>query len=112
MAGPLEGVKVLEFTSVVLGPWACQILGDMGADVIKVEPPAGDTNRRLGATRKSDDMAALYLTSNRNKRSIVLDLKSKEGQAAALKLAESADIVVHNFRPQAMAKLSDIWREP
>ena len=105
MSGPLNGVKIVEFTSVVLGPWACQILGDMGADVIKVEPPAGDTNRRLGATRASDDMAALYLTCNRNKRSIVLDLKNPEGQAAALKLAANADVVVHNFRPQAMTKL-------
>ena len=105
MSGPLHGVRVLEFTSVVLGPWACQILGDMGADVIKVEPPGGDTNRRLGPTKTNADMAALYLTCNRNKRSIVLDLKSEKGQAAALKLAENTDVVVHNFRPQAMAKL-------
>lgn len=105
MAGPLEGVRVLEFTSVVLGPWACQMLGDMGADVIKVEPPDGDTNRRLGATRRSDDMAALYLTCNRNKRSIVLDLKSKAGQQAAIRLAKRTDVIVHNFRPQAMTKL-------
>jgi crotonobetainyl-CoA:carnitine CoA-transferase CaiB-like acyl-CoA transferase len=105
MAGPLDGVKVLEFTSVVLGPWACQILGDMGADVVKVEPPTGDTNRRLGASRATEDMAALYLTCNRNKRSIVLNLKDPKGQEAALKLARNADVIVHNFRPQAMTKL-------
>jgi len=65
MAGPLEGVKILELTAVVLGPWACQILADMGAEVIKVEPPYGDSNRSLGASR-NPKMAALYLTCNRN----------------------------------------------
>ncbi len=105
MAGPLQGIKVVEFTSVVLGPWACQILGDMGADVIKVEPPVGDTNRNLGPNRNNSDMSALFMTCNRNKRSIVLDLKSPEGQEAALKLAVDADVMIHNFRPQAMVKL-------
>ncbi|MBT6133942.1 MAG: CoA transferase [Kordiimonadaceae bacterium] len=105
MSGPLDGVKVIEFTSVVLGPWACQILGDMGADIIKVEPPAGDTNRNLGPNRNNSDMSALFMTCNRNKRSIVLDLKKPEGQEVALKLAADADVMVHNFRPQAMVKL-------
>ena len=105
MAGPLAGVKVVEFTSVVLGPWACQILGDMGAAVVKVEPPVGDTNRNLGPYKTNSDMSALYLSCNRNKRSIVLDLKSAEGKKAALKLAAGADVVVHNFRPSAMDKL-------
>lgn len=105
MAGPLQGVKVVEFTSVVLGPWACQILGDMGADIIKVEPPVGDTNRNLGPNRNNSDMSALFLTCNRNKRSIVLDLKSEQGREAALKLAADADVMIHNFRPQAMVKL-------
>jgi crotonobetainyl-CoA:carnitine CoA-transferase CaiB-like acyl-CoA transferase len=90
---------------VVLGPWACQILGDMGADIIKVEPPAGDTNRNLGPNRNNSDMSALFMTCNRNKRSIVLDLKKPEGQEVALKLAADADVMVHNFRPQAMVKL-------
>ncbi|WP_138378883.1 CaiB/BaiF CoA transferase family protein [Luteithermobacter gelatinilyticus] len=105
MSGPLEGVKILEFTSVVLGPWACQMLGDLGADVIKVEPPAGDTNRHLGPRNVHEDMSALFLTCNRNKRSIVLDLKHPKGRKAALKLAEQADVLVHNFRPQAMRRL-------
>jgi len=105
MSGPLDGITILEFTSVVLGPWACQTLGDLGADIIKVEPPTGDTNRNLGPTKNNKDMAALYLNCNRNKRSIVLNLKDPEGQKAALKLAEKADVIVHNFRPQAMAKL-------
>ncbi len=105
MSGPLEGVKIVEFTSVVLGPWACQILGDMGADVIKIEPPAGDTNRHLGPHNVNGDMSALFLTCNRNKRSIVLDLKTPEGKEAALKLAAQADVMIHNFRPRAMDRL-------
>ncbi len=104
MAGPLDGVRILELSTVVLGPWACQILADMGADVIKVEPPYGDSNRVLGASR-NPGMAALYLTCNRNKRSIVLDLKQDSGRAAVLKLAEKADVLIHNNRPQVMTKL-------
>lgn len=104
MPGPLDGISILELSSVVLGPWACQILGDMGAEVIKVEPPYGDSNRALGASR-SPGMAALYLTCNRNKRSIVLDLKQESGRAAALKLAERVDVLIHNNRPQVMGKL-------
>ena len=104
MAGPLDGVRILEVTSVVLGPFACQILGDMGAEVIKVEPPHGDSNRSLGASR-NPGMAALYLTCNRNKRSIVLDLKQDSGREALLKLAADVDVMIHNNRPQVMTKL-------
>ena len=105
MTGPLDGIRVIEFTSVVLGPFACQILGDLGADVVKVEPPGGDTNRNLGPVKNTQGLAALFLTCNRNKKSIVLDLKSDEGREAALKLIATADVVVHNFRPKAMEKL-------
>lgn len=104
MAGPLQGVKVLELTAVVLGPWACQILADMGAEVIKIEPPYGDSNRSLGASR-NPGMAALYLTCNRNKRNIVLDLKQPEAREALFKIAADADVIVHNNRPQVMEKL-------
>lgn len=104
MAGPLDGVKILELTAVVLGPWACQIMADMGAEVIKVEPPYGDSNRSLGASR-NPHMAALYLTCNRNKRSLVLDLKQPAAREAVLKIAEDVDVVVHNNRPQVMTKL-------
>ncbi|MCC5861772.1 MAG: CoA transferase [Gammaproteobacteria bacterium] len=104
MAGPLEGVRILELTSVVLGPWACQILADMGADVVKIEPPRGDSNRGLGAAR-NPGMAALYLTCNRNKRSLVLDLKRPEAVEAVLALAKTADVLIHNNRPQVMTKL-------
>ncbi len=104
MPGPLHGVRVLEFTSVVLGPWACQLLGDMGADVIKVEPPGGDSNRRVGPARHPG-MGAFFLTCNRNKRGIVLDLKQEPGRQAALDLAATADVLVHNFRPAALRRL-------
>ena len=104
MSGPLAGVRILELTSVVLGPWACQMLADMGADVIKVEPPRGDSNRSLGAYR-NPGMAALYLTCNRNKRSIVLDLKQPAARAVVLQLVKSMDVVIHNNRPQVMTKL-------
>lgn len=104
MSGPLEGVRIIEMTSVVLGPWACQILGDLGADVVKVEPPRGDSNRQLGPGR-NPGMCALFLTCNRNKRSVVLDLKQPAGRAALLKMAETADVVVHNLRPPAIKRL-------
>lgn len=104
MPGPLHGIRVVELTSVVLGPWACQFLGDMGADVIKIEAPRGDSNRTLGASRHPG-MAALYLTCNRNKRSLVLDLKVPGARDALLKLIATADVFVHNNRPQVMTKL-------
>lgn len=105
MTAPLAGVRVVEMTSVVLGPYACQMLGDLGADVIKIEPPGGDTNRNLGPHRAHRDMGSLFLTCNRNKRSIALDLKSDAGREAALAIIRDADVVVHNFRPQAMERL-------
>lgn len=104
MPGPLHGIRVVEFTSVVLGPWACQLLADMGADVIKVEAPSGDSNRRLGASRHPG-MAALYLSCNRNKRDVVLDVKQPEAKQALLDLVATADVFVHNNRPQVMTKL-------
>lgn len=104
MSGPLSGVKILEMSAVVLGPWACQILADMGAEVIKIEPPKGDSNRTLGA-RRNKGMAALYLTCNRNKRSVVLDVKQPAAREAVLKIAAGCDVVIHNNRPQVMDKL-------
>lgn len=105
MAEPLQGVKIVEMTSVVLGPYACQMLGDLGADIIKIEAPGGDTNRHLGPYKQHKDMASLFLGCNRNKRSIMLDLKSDRGRNAALEIMRSADVVVHNFRPGAMERL-------
>ena len=104
MSGPLSGLKVLELTSVVLGPWAAQIIADMGADVIKIEAPFGDSNRQLGAS-KNPGMAALYLSNNRNKRSLVLDLKQESARDALLAIVKDCDVFLHNNRPQVMTKL-------
>jgi len=104
MAGPLTGLRVLDLTTVIMGPMATQMLGDMGADVIKVEVPTGDTMRNVGPFRH-DKMGPIYLQCNRNKRSVVLDLKAPEGRAAVLKIASEVDIMVSNVRPQAMARL-------
>jgi crotonobetainyl-CoA:carnitine CoA-transferase CaiB-like acyl-CoA transferase len=104
MSGPLSGVRVVDCTTVVLGPWAAQQLGDLGADVVKVEPPEGDTTRQLGPMR-NPAMGAFYLAVNRNKRSIVLDLKQAAARRVLLRLAERADVLLHNYRPQAARRL-------
>ena len=104
MSGPLAGVRVVDCTTVVLGPWAAQQLGDLGADVVKVEPPEGDTTRQLGPMR-NPDMGAFYLAVNRNKRSIVLDLKQEPARRVLLRLAARADVLLHNYRPQAARRL-------
>jgi crotonobetainyl-CoA:carnitine CoA-transferase CaiB-like acyl-CoA transferase len=103
-AAPLQGLRVLDLTSMVLGPYATQILADYGADVVKVEPPEGDLMRKGGAL-KSPDMGSLYLQLNRNKRSIVLDLKQPAGRKVLLRLCEGADVLVHNNRLAAMRRL-------
>jgi crotonobetainyl-CoA:carnitine CoA-transferase CaiB-like acyl-CoA transferase len=103
--GPLEGVKVVDLTSVVVGPLATQILADHGAEVIKVETKAGDLIRFMNGKSVTPGMGAKFLHLNRNKRSIVLDLKQAPGHAALLKLAERADVLVWNVRPAAMARL-------
>jgi len=103
-AGPLSGVRILDLSSVVMGPYATQILADLGADVIKVESTSGDNMRAVGPMR-NPGMGHLYLHLNRNKRSIVLDLKTPEGREACLQLAESCDALLYNIRPQAMARL-------
>jgi crotonobetainyl-CoA:carnitine CoA-transferase CaiB-like acyl-CoA transferase len=103
-AGPLAGVKVIDLTSVMMGPYATMILGDYGADIVKVESPEGDV-MRYAAPMRSQRMGAMYLQGNRNKRSIVLDLKKASGREALLRLAATADVFVHNVRPAAMARL-------
>jgi crotonobetainyl-CoA:carnitine CoA-transferase CaiB-like acyl-CoA transferase len=104
MAGPLTGVRILDLTSVVMGPYATQILADFGADVVKVEAPAGDIMRH-NAPLRSSGMGHIFMNANRNKRSAVLDLKHPEGRAACLALAKGADVLIYNIRPQAMARL-------
>ena len=100
----LQGLRVLDLTAIVLGPYATQIIGDFGADVIKIEPPTGDLFRAVRPGR-SDSMGAGFLNLNRNKKSVALDLKSDEGKDAFYKLVATADVVVHNMRPSAAKKL-------
>ncbi|MEX2520071.1 MAG: CoA transferase [Paracoccaceae bacterium] len=102
--GALDGIRVIDLSTVVLGPWAAQMMGDMGADVIKVETPEGDMTRYAGPSRNKG-MAAFFLGTNRNKRSVVLNLRSAEGQEALARLVAGADVLLHNFRPKVAAKL-------
>jgi len=104
MTAPLDGLRVLDLTSVVLGPLATQTLGDMGADVVKIEGPAGDTTRYTGPKR-SKDMSALFMGLNRNKRSIVLDLKQQAAKDVLWRLIDTADVFLHSIRPQAIDRL-------
>ncbi|MEQ1518177.1 MAG: CoA transferase [Usitatibacteraceae bacterium] len=102
--GPLAGVKIIDLTSVVMGPFATQILGDMGAEIIKVEPPAGDNMRWVGPM-KNPGMGHIHMHLNRNKRSLVLDLKQPSGLAAIKRLVAQSDALIYTVRPQAMARL-------
>src|ERR1700743_933537 len=97
--GPLEGVKVIDMTTVLMGPYATQILGDYGADVVKVESLEGDVTRLIGPTRHPG-MGPVFLNANRNKRSIALDLKKPAGREAVLRLIRAADVLIYNVRPQ------------
>ena len=106
--GPLAGIRVIDLTSVLMGPFATQYLGDFGADVIKVEPPSGDMMRTIGPSR-SPAMGPLFLNSNRSKRSVALDLKTSEGRALLLDLCRDADVMVYNVRPAAMKRLGLSW---
>lgn len=101
--GPCSGIKVLEIATMVAGPMAGQMLADLGAEVIKIEPPGGDTLRVVHPLHKG--IGALFMTMNRHKRSIVLDLKSAKGQTIARKLALSSDVLIENSRPGVLEKL-------
>ena len=103
MAGALDGLRVVDMTSVVMGPTATQLLGDHGAEVIKVEAPSGDTTRQVMPLRH-EGMGYAFLQKNRNKRSIVLDLKRADHFAALEKLLQTADIFIYSVRPNAMTR--------
>jgi crotonobetainyl-CoA:carnitine CoA-transferase CaiB-like acyl-CoA transferase len=102
--GPLAGVRVIDLTVNVLGPVATQILGDMGADVIKIETLQGDPNRDTGPSR-NPRMSAMHMNVNRNKRSVTLDLKSPQSLEVLMRLLETADVFVHSMRPAAAQRL-------
>lgn len=97
---PLQGIRVVEFTHMVMGPTCGMILADLGAEVIKVEPPAGDRTRKLPGLG-----IGFFRSFNRNKKSVVLDVDTKDGLCKALKLIDSADVLIENFRPGRMASL-------
>jgi crotonobetainyl-CoA:carnitine CoA-transferase CaiB-like acyl-CoA transferase len=100
----LDGILVADFSRVLAGPLATMVLGDLGADVVKVEHPSGDDTRRWGPPWAPDGEASYYLGLNRNKRSVALDLKVPEDLAAATDLARRADVVIENFRPGVMER--------
>jgi crotonobetainyl-CoA:carnitine CoA-transferase CaiB-like acyl-CoA transferase len=104
---PLEGIRVLDLSAVISGPTGTAALADQGADVIKVEPPGGDLSRRIGPAK--GEMSATYITCNRGKRSIVLDLKRPEAREVVRDLVKWADVLVENFRPGAMDRLGLGW---
>ncbi|MFY9779095.1 MAG: CoA transferase [Candidatus Baltobacteraceae bacterium] len=103
--GPLEGLRVVDLSSVVMGPWATHILADYGADVVKVEPPEGDIIRTVGPALH-EGMGPVFIHSGRSKRSVVLDLKRPEGRAVLLRLCARADVFIHNIRGRAMRRLA------
>jgi crotonobetainyl-CoA:carnitine CoA-transferase CaiB-like acyl-CoA transferase len=105
MAGALTGLKIVDMTVVALGPYATMLLAEQGAEVIKVEPPEGDTTRHVGPSKVSKGMGPHHMFVNRNKRSLCLDLKQAPARAALLKVLAAADALIYSIRPQAMARL-------
>lgn len=103
-AGPLAGVRVVDLTAMVMGPYCTQIMADMGADVIKVEPPEGDNTRYI-SVGPEPSMSGVFVNVNRGKRSVVLDLRSEAGKAALRSLVETADVFIHSMRSKAIARL-------
>lgn len=102
--GPLAGIRVIDLTAMVMGPYCTQIMADMGADVIKVEPPAGDNTRYI-SVGPAPGMSGVYMNVNRGKRAVVLDLRTETGRTALQALVRTADVVIHSMRSKAIAKL-------
>jgi crotonobetainyl-CoA:carnitine CoA-transferase CaiB-like acyl-CoA transferase len=107
----LKGLRILDLTTVILGPYGTQILGDLGAEVIKVEPPEGDSMRPVAPLAPSGEVSAIFANFNRNKRSVALDLKTEAGKTALRKLIATADVFAHNMRQEAMDKLGFTFNE-
>src|ERR1700716_4717534 len=106
MPGPLSGVRVLDRTGVWSGPYATMFLAAQGADVLKIEPIGGDITRRSRAViDKAGEFSALFISSNRGKRSLSIDVKSEAGREVMARLVAEADVLVQNFRPGAMERL-------
>ena len=101
--GPLAGIRVLDLTSYLAGPYGCTLLGDLGADIVKIEPPDGDMLRHYPSTLEGDSRA--FIGANRGKRAIVIDLKTEEGRNVLYRLVDGADVFVQNFRPAVPARL-------
>ena len=108
--GPLSGVRVIDLTAMVMGPYSTQIMADMGADVIKIEPPAGDNTRYI-SVGPEPGMAGVFVNVNRGKRSVVLDLRAEEGKAALRKLIATADVFIHSMRARAIARLGFAYED-
>jgi crotonobetainyl-CoA:carnitine CoA-transferase CaiB-like acyl-CoA transferase len=109
--GPLKGVRVIDLTEFIFGPYATQTLGDMGAEIIKVENPGGDRQRHSGKYGKHDDMGSVYMALNRNKKSITLDLKDEPAREKLRALIPTAQVFIHNVRVDAMARLGFGYEE-
>jgi crotonobetainyl-CoA:carnitine CoA-transferase CaiB-like acyl-CoA transferase len=103
-SGPLSGVRVIDLTAMVMGPYCTQIMADMGADVIKIEPPAGDNTRYI-SVGPEPGMGGVFVNVNRGKRSVVLDLRTDAGQATLAELIRGSDVFIHSMRARAIAKL-------
>src|SRR6185437_836251 len=103
-SGPLSGVLVVDLTAMVMGPYCTQIMADMGADVIKIEPPEGDNTRYI-SVGPAPGMSGVFVNVNRGKRSVVLDLQTDAGSAALWAMVETADVFIHSMRAKAITKL-------
>ncbi|MDT5134552.1 MAG: hypothetical protein QOE41_3863, partial [Mycobacterium sp.] len=102
--GPLVGVRVVDLTAMVMGPYCTQIMADMGADVIKIEPPDGDNTRYI-SVGPAPGMSGVFVNVNRGKRSVVLDLHTEAAKTTLRALLETADVFIHSMRAKAIAKL-------
>ena len=105
--GPLEGLKVLDLSRVIAGPYCSMLLGDLGADIVKVERPDGEGTRNIAPTVGKDSL--FFMAFNRNKRSMTLNFRNKSGQETLRKLVGKADVLLENFRPGTMEKMGCSW---